>query len=330
MRLAFRRSSRVCALGLAAVLSGLLLEAQTHSTLHSFANDQGLPIARPLEASDGKIYGTTFTGGLHGQGSVYVLTPDGMGGVTFSTLVSFSGGAEGGYLAAPLIEATDGDFYGTAKAGGEHGLGTVFRVDGAGQVTTVHSFSGPEGGEPSAGLVEGPGGILYGTASRGGSGQYGTAFRLELSGDGFTVLHDFSDREGSPDMGGLVLGSNGRLYGTCYAPTLDGLIFSMAAAGDWRVEHTFFGDDGESPEGGLVEGDDGLFYGTTFGGGSAGFGTFYSMDCGRRIHRHPVVRYGRHRLSRRLVAGRRRELLRSEHGGRCDPRRQRLPADGRG
>lgn len=260
------------------MLSGSRLQAQTHSTLHSFGNDQGLPIARLLEASDGKLYGTTFTGGVYGQGSVYALDPDGLGGFTFSTLVSFSGGAEGGYLAAPLIEASDGDFYGTARAGGGQGFGTIFRVNGAGQVTTVHSFSGPEGGEPSAGLVEGPGGILFGTASRGGADGYGTAFRVELSGDGFAVLHDFSEREGFPDMGGLVLGSNGRLYGTCYAPTLDGLVFSMAAAGDWRVEHTFFGDDGESPEGGLVEGDDGLFYGTTFGGGSAGLGTFYSMD----------------------------------------------------
>ena len=71
------------------------LGAQTHTTLHSFKNDQGLPIARPLEASDGKIYGTTFTGGSYGFGSVYVLTPDGLGGFTFSTLVSFTGGANG-------------------------------------------------------------------------------------------------------------------------------------------------------------------------------------------------------------------------------------------
>ena len=136
------------------------------------------------------------------MGSVYVLTPDGVGEFTFSTLASFSGGIDGAYANSWVVEASDGNFYGTTQYGGEHGVGTVFRVDGAGQLTVIHSFAGPDGEEPVSGLVEGPGGVLYGTTFRGGANGSATAFRLDLSGAGFAVLHDFTWAEGLPEIRG--------------------------------------------------------------------------------------------------------------------------------
>ena len=143
--------SRAWTWTLAIMLFCAPLVGQTHETLHSFSNAQGLPISTLLESSDGKIYGTTLSGGDWGRGSVYVLTPDGMGGVTFSTLTSFDPQNDNPYwVAAGLIEGSDGNFYGTTQGGGEHSLGTIFRMNGAGGITTVHSFSGLDGSEIEA------------------------------------------------------------------------------------------------------------------------------------------------------------------------------------
>src|ERR1039457_4616191 len=71
-----------------------------------------------------------------------------------SILYSFKGGtADGSASQADLIQASDGDFYGTTLAGGTYGLGTVFRVTPAGVETALWSFgSAGDGASPQAAL----------------------------------------------------------------------------------------------------------------------------------------------------------------------------------
>src|SRR5260370_42624319 len=88
-----------------------------------------------VQASDGKIYGTSYHGGNFGRGSVYVLAPDSQGGWNFSILHSFNG-ADGEAPLVGLIQAKDGKFYGTTNVGGAANLGTVFRTDSSGSLTT--------------------------------------------------------------------------------------------------------------------------------------------------------------------------------------------------
>ena len=92
---------------------------------------------------------------------------------------------------APLIQGTDGNFYGTTPQGGAANVGTVFRMTPDGAITIVYSFSGGlDGGAPYAGLIEGTDGSFYGTASQGGAANAGTIFQITPSG-GFTVLYSF-------------------------------------------------------------------------------------------------------------------------------------------
>lgn len=69
---------------------------------------------------------------------------------------------------AGLVQANDGNLYGTTYWGGTSGMGTVFRIDAAGGFTTVHNFGYTDGANPAAALIKGVDGNLYGTTSREG------------------------------------------------------------------------------------------------------------------------------------------------------------------
>ena len=68
-----------------------------------------------------------------------------------------------------LIQATDGNFYGTTNLGGANGVGTIFKMSASGTLTTLHSFGYTEGANPKAALLQGADGNFYGTASAGGA-----------------------------------------------------------------------------------------------------------------------------------------------------------------
>jgi uncharacterized repeat protein (TIGR03803 family) len=97
------------------------------SSLLSFNIANGSdPVAPLLLGRDGNLYGTTLQGGTAGEGVVF------RAGTTFGTgsnLVSFQG-ANGEYPKAGLMQASNGNFYGTTTGGGANGSGTVFELFG--------------------------------------------------------------------------------------------------------------------------------------------------------------------------------------------------------
>src|SRR5437773_1023085 len=109
---------RAYAVFLLCATTAIALPAQTFTVLHNFdGTDGGNPEAGLVQATDGNFYGTTFFGGADGQGTVFKITPSG----TLTTLYSFcsqSGCADGLEPAAALVQATDGNFYGTTIGGG--------------------------------------------------------------------------------------------------------------------------------------------------------------------------------------------------------------------
>ena len=221
------------------------------TTLYSFCPASGCtdgaePYAALVQASNGKFYGTTQTGGanknsacaVEGCGTVFEFS--GSGAPT--TLYSFcakSGCADGQSPNGALIIGTDGNLYGTTLAGGNSSNdGTVFKITTTGKLTTLHSFcpeTGCADGEvPFAGLVQATDGNLYGTTVSGGLGQ-GTIFKITTSGT-LTTLYDFCQKTDCAD--------------------------------------------GQGPNGGLIQGTNGDFYGTTFYGGAHGYGSVYSLSEG--------------------------------------------------
>jgi uncharacterized repeat protein (TIGR03803 family) len=87
---------------------------------------------------------------------------------------------------AGLVQATDGNFYGTTYDGGNssecnivpfsEGCGTVFKISLEGKLTTLHSFGSADGSYPLDGLVQSTDGTFYGTTWAGG--VYGTVFSI--------------------------------------------------------------------------------------------------------------------------------------------------------
>jgi len=126
---------------------------------------------------------------------------------TFTTLHSFDY-TDGGSSYAGLIQAPNGNFYGTTSAGGAnagHGNadGTTFEITPGGTLTTLDSFGGSNGANPWAGLVQGANGDFYGTTSVGGAHSYGTVFQITPGGT-LTTLHSFDNTDGAYPYAGLV------------------------------------------------------------------------------------------------------------------------------
>ena len=238
--------------------------------LHHFSamgSDGGLPYASLIEASDGFLYGVTEIGGEDGfYGTLFRLTLDG----TLVTLHAFDGENGGGMSSqGRLLEASDGNFYGTTAEGGAAARGTVFRMQPGGQVTILHDFTGPDGEDAQTGLIEADDGFLYGTTTRGGACSQptgcGTTFRISKDGD-FASLHAFDgSNDGMTIDSELIQASDGLFYGVTRAGGANnhGTIFRMDANGDVTTIHHLTADDGLGPGGALLEGSDGNLYGTT-------------------------------------------------------------------
>jgi uncharacterized repeat protein (TIGR03803 family) len=256
--------------------------AQTFKTLLSFDGTDGKAVLAGLvQATDGNLYGTTYEGGAHGVGTVFKITPSG----TLNTLYNFcsqSGCTDGEYPEAGLVQATDGNFYGTTSEGGGTacnglGCGTVFKITPSGTLTTLHSFDGTDGILPVSGLVQATDGNFYGTTNAKGANGYGTVFKITPSGT-LNTLHNFCSQSGCTDgeypFAGLVQATNGNLYGTTFAGGAHGVgtVFKITPSGTLNTLHNFCSQsgctDGANPFAGLVQATDGNLYGTTSLGGA--------------------------------------------------------------
>jgi len=165
-----------------------------------------------VQAIDGDLYGTTTARGaaVGEDGTVFKITLQ--GGLT--TLFSFNG-TNGGQPYAALIQAADGDFYGTTLSGGVSGYGTVFEMTPSGTLTTLLSFLN-DGAFPSSPLVQATDGNFYGATERGGDIGFGSVFKIDASGT-LTTLHSFEGSDGEYPYGGLVQATDGNFYGTTSA-----------------------------------------------------------------------------------------------------------------
>lgn len=149
--------------------------------LYTFSGgtDGGDPQAALIQGRDGNFYGTTSAGGADGAGTVFQVTPNG----TETVVYSFAGGSgDGSFPVGGLLQARDGNFYGTTKQGGSSGDGTVFQVTSDGVEKVIYSFAGgpSDGAAPAASLIQGSDGRLYGTTSAGGPNGFGAVFAVVL------------------------------------------------------------------------------------------------------------------------------------------------------
>ncbi len=255
------------------------------TTLHSFdGSDGSAPYGGLVQATDGDFYGTTSTAGANSGGTVFKITPQG----TLTTLHSFGGSGDGAAPHAGLVQATDGNFYGTTRDGGATNNGTVFQITPQGTLTLLHSFNGlGDGSAPYGGLVQATDGNFYGTTSSGGANGYGTVFKITPAG-ALTTLQSFDyTKYGAGPQATLAQATDGNLYGTTVyggasQSCLDGCgtVFQITLGGKFTGEGSFSGVDGAAPYAGLVQATDGNLYGTTSAGGTNSDGTVFSLAVG--------------------------------------------------
>jgi uncharacterized repeat protein (TIGR03803 family) len=202
-----------------------------------------------------------------------------------TTLVNFND-TNGDYPMAVLIQASDGNFYGTTTDGGNIslgdslGYGTVFKMTPDGStLTTLVNFNGTNGAYPYAGLIQGSDGNFYGTTLEGGTNHEGTVFKMTTNGTLITLV-DFNGTNGAYPSGNLVQGRDGNFYGTTSvnSGTDYGTVFKMTPDGILTTLISFNYTNGATGYSvGLLQGSDGNFYGVTPTGGKYDDGTAFKV-----------------------------------------------------
>ena len=303
---------------LAMLLLALPAAGQTLKVLHAFAGTDGeFPNGGLLRDSAGNLYGSTFGGGdlncyngisgSPGCGTVFKLDVHGIETV----LYAFDGGGDGSGP-SHLLRDKAGNLYGTTGPCYGYGgcsYGTVFKVNPAGQMTVLYSFTlGLDGGYPEAGLIQDAEGNLYGTTMGGGNPNYctgqrsfahrpgewptngcGTVFELSPSGQEAVLYSFIGNSDGAAPVASLVRDTHGNLYGTtmgggdlnvCYNNSPGcGTVFKVTWNGAETILHRFAGgSDGAYPNSALVRTARGDLIGTTSYAGPYGNGMVFKVS----------------------------------------------------
>ena len=110
---------------------------------------------------------------------------------TLTRLYNVTGGTDGAGPAAPLVQGSDGNFYGTTS-------GTIFQITPQGTLSTLHTFNGTDDSQPS-GVIQATDGRFYGTA--------GSLFSIVPGGS--LVIIDATANSHNP----IIQAGGGNLYG---------------------------------------------------------------------------------------------------------------------
>jgi uncharacterized repeat protein (TIGR03803 family) len=262
----------------------------TYTDIHDFsgfAADGSFPEGSLFQATNGLIYGLTFSGGVNNEGIIFSYDPV---GIVYTVVHVFGSGSDGSFPEGSLFQATNGLIYGMTDAGGASGPGMIFSYDPMlGIYTDVHDFSGSpsDGANPHGSLIQASNGLIYGMTSAGGASGNGMIFSYDPMLGIYTNIHDFSGNpfDGANPHGSLIQASNGLIYGMTSAGGMNnlGMIFSFDpanVAGTYTDIYDFSGgpSDGATPLGSLIQASNGLFYGMTSAGGASGNGIIFSLS----------------------------------------------------
>lgn len=262
------------------------------TTLWNFTsfNDGANPIVAPLLGQDGNFYGATTDDRAGDNGLIYKITTAGK----FTVLGDFA--FTNGTVPNLPVQGMDGNFYGTTRFGGNKcginsSCGVVYKMTPAGKLTVLHNFTGypTDGSQPIGVLAQANDGTLYGTTISGGANNQGTVFKITTTGS-YTLLYSFHDVAGSDAADpwtGVVVGTNGNLYGTAQGGKHgSGSLYEVTPTGTETVLYSFCSStgcpDGFFPQTPIMQHTNGKFYGSVESGGASGVngGVFYSLDVG--------------------------------------------------
>lgn len=234
--------------------------------LHDFGTYLG-GVGRITVGKDGNLYGSTVFGGatkvcVIGCGTIFSINVE--TGV-FSTLYELNGTSDGSNPSG-LIQASDGNFYGTTPQ-------NVFRVTPTGTFTVVSQM--PAGDQTFGGVIQASNGSLYGMLNN----VEPRLFKLALDGSGFEVFPAISSLQHIGALSTLLQPTDGNLWFTTFATAGSGAIVSVSPDTGSLLQNIASGA-GPNP---LIQGANGDLYGTasdgTVHGGFSG-GQVFSLNAG--------------------------------------------------
>lgn len=239
------------------------------------ATDAAYPTGDLIQAKDGYLYGLASSGIAY-NGVAFKLKMD---GTAFAVVHQFAPAAEGGNPAGSLVQASDGNFYGTLSAASGYS-GSVFKMTSSGATSPVKKLtSATEGEGPVSNLVQMPDGYLYGTAQYGGKNGDGTIFKVNTGGSTFSVLaHMNGATIGNSPQGNLALGKDSAYFGvTRTGGTYNwGTVYKICGGVTTVLKSFDKNADGGTPTT-LVRAKDGNLYGATGTGGNNNNGTIFRI-----------------------------------------------------
>ena len=259
------------------------------SVLYSFCSqpkcaDGEASAISPVLGSDGNLYGVS-EGGATGYGTFFKLTLDGK----LTTLYNFC--STGEYISADaifgikgLMQASNGNFYGTTYEFGRFNVGTIFQITPSGSFKVLHNFCSlancADGESPASAPIQGTDGNLYGTATYGGTKNGGVIYKLTPSGV-YTVLHNFCFAANCVDgwqPESIVQDASGDFLGVTSNGGNDGggTAFKLTSTGHYTLLHSFSAL-AVLPLWGAALGSDGNLYGRTMGSGRFDSGTLFEV-----------------------------------------------------
>jgi uncharacterized repeat protein (TIGR03803 family) len=246
----------------------------TINFLGTASNQGGDPEAGVVRDASGDLFGTTATAGAYGLGTVYEIPTS---TTTILTLHSFSGGSDGSSPSTGLVLDGHGNIFGTTN-GGTADLGTIFEIPAGGFLQTLALFLAANGSHPSDLTIDAQGN-LYGTSEFGANG-YGTVFEVPAGSGSINTLYAFTGgTDGANPLGGVVLDTLGRIFGTASGGGTagDGTIFELANGTFGSVSFDSIKGTGYDPVGDLAIDASNNIFGTTYAGGAHGNGTVFEL-----------------------------------------------------
>ncbi len=172
------------------------------TVLHTFTDnpDGAAPNAGVTLGKDGNFYGVTQYGGTSydgkvDQGTFFKITPAGTVTILhdFSTVTDYAA-----YPATPVVQATDGNFYGIINGCAEFGCGgaqDLYKITPSGTLSIIEEFTVSNGIGSYWPLTQDTNGTLYGITQQGGTMNGGIFFSLNIGAAQYIQLESNSGRE---------------------------------------------------------------------------------------------------------------------------------------
>jgi uncharacterized repeat protein (TIGR03803 family) len=254
----------------------------SYTTVKDFSNTDGVnPYGSLTLASDGKLYGMTYSGGASSNGVLFSFDPVSN---AYTKLKDFSS-SDGAnpYIGSRLYQASDGKLYGMTCYGGAYNKGVIFSFDlGTKTYSKLMDFDGPNGAHPYSSFFQAADGLLYGATGYGGLNDHGVLFSFDPTSYTYNKLHSFDGTNGSHPFGRLTPAAGGKLYSV----TIDGgsrghgTIFSFDPASNSfsKLKDFDYYYLGANPYSDLTLAPNGKLYGLARNGGYYYYGNVFSFD----------------------------------------------------